>query len=239
MEEKTKKLAVNIIGGLIGFGLGLALVSMFLGVVVCKSSVPLEIDGKTRLLNDSLSLFDKDYATLGINNTFAILSFIITAVGAIILGIDASLRNKAGKDLRIMRIVGIVITAVGSVLILVSGILLANDIEDFFVGIALDAAKSEMGSQAGVTDEMLIIAIKQIISVKIYVGVYLGFIGGLCATIGGVLLLLKPFAPTKPTAEAPVTEATANEQVQPQATATIDPFADNNANNDNNNNTVL
>lgn len=211
MEEKTKKLAVNIIGGLVGFGLGLALVSMFLGVAVCNSPVT---------GNQSIGLFDEDYSTFGINNTFAILSFIITAVGAIILGIDASLRNKAGKDLRIMRIVGIVITAVGSVLILVSGIILAKDLKDFFVSIAH-------------------ISLKDYISVNIGVGVYLGFIGGLCATIGGVLLLLKPFAPTKPEAEAPVTEATANEQAQPQATATIDPSADNNANNDNNNNTVL
>lgn len=222
MEEKTKKLAVNIIGGLIGFGLGLVLVSMFLGVAVCKTSYA---------GNFTIGLFDEDYDTFNISNTFAILSFIITAVGAIILGIDASLRNKTGKDLKIMRIFGIAITAVGSVLILVSCIMLANDLEDLFVGVALDAAKSEMGSQAGVTDEMLISMIKQLISVKIGVGVYLGFIGGLCATIGGVLLLLKPFAPTKPVAEAPATE-----QAQPQATAANeapDPFANNDTNSTN------
>ena len=99
------------------------------------------------------------------SRTFTLISFIVLLIGAVVLVIDAILRVFMGKDLKIVRIIGVALAFVGAILVLVAGLVLAGDFKDF--------AKLDIYS-AGV-------------------GIWLGFIGGLVAAVGGGLPLLKAF----------------------------------------------
>lgn len=170
MEEKAKKLCGYIFAALVAVGLVLAIVGMCTGIVTASAGG----------MSESMTLFDEGWAELsktadaaaaaGLDitvpsRTFALIAFIVMLVGAVLLVVDAVLRVFMGKDLKIVRIIGVALAFVGAILVLVAGILMASDFNDF--------TKLDIYS-AGV-------------------GTILGFIGGLLAAIGGGLPLLKAF----------------------------------------------
>lgn len=158
MEEKAKKLCGYIFAALVAVGLVLAIVGMCTGIVTASAGG----------MSESVTLFDEGWAELDItvpSRTFALIAFIVMLVGAVLLVVDAVLRVFMGKDLKIVRIIGVALAFVGAILVLVAGILMASDFNDL--------TKLDIYS-AGV-------------------GTILGFIGGLLAAIGGGLPLLKAF----------------------------------------------
>lgn len=164
MEKSAKKLCGFIFAALVAVGLVLAIVGM------CTGIVTMTVGSASK----SVGLFDAEWAEMekaaefGItvpSRTFTLISFIVLLIGAVVLVIDAILRVFMGKDLKIVRIIGVALAFVGAILVLVAGLVLAGDFKDF--------AKLDIYS-AGV-------------------GIWLGFIGGLVAAVGGGLPLLKAF----------------------------------------------
>ena len=86
MAGKIKNKVFYAMTCLTGLGLGLLLGGMFIGVVNSASDIP--------GVSGNISLFDEDFSTLGISNTFALLSFIVTIVGIIMICADLGLRNN-------------------------------------------------------------------------------------------------------------------------------------------------
>ena len=168
MEKSAKKLCGFIFAALVAVGLVLAIVGM------CTGIVTMTVGSASK----SVGLFDAEWAEMekaaegaemfGISvpsRTFTLISFIVLLIGAVVLVIDAILRVFMGKDLKIVRIIGVALAFVGAILVLVAGLVLAGDFKDF--------SKLDIYS-AGV-------------------GIWLGFIGGLVAAVGGGLPLLKAF----------------------------------------------
>mgnify|MGYP001033621932 CR=1 FL=1 len=209
MEDKFKKPLFYAVTFIIGMGLGLAIVGLFIGVVSCQTQIP-------GIPSGMVGLFDEDFDTFGINNMFTIVSFIITIIGVLILCIEVSVRIKIRKYIMPLHIAGIAVTVVGAVLVLVSGIMLAGDVEDAIVKIAL--AELHADGNIGVDDATAIAIIKSMISIKAGAGIYLGFIGGLISAIGSAALFIKQFMPDAPAAQAPVAD-TANATAATAATS--------------------
>ncbi len=167
MEKSAKKLCGFIFAALVAVGLVLAIVGM------CTGIVTMTVGSASK----SVGLFDAEWAEMekaaegaemfGItvpSRTFTLISFIVLLIGAVVLVIDAILRVFMGKDLKIVRIIGVALAFVGAILVLVAGLVLAGDFKDF----------AKLDYSAGV-------------------GIWLGFIGGLVAAVGGGLPLLKTF----------------------------------------------
>ncbi len=162
MEKSAKKLCGFIFAALVAVGLVLAIVGMFTGLVTFGDK--------------SLELFSELWGKPGApSNTFAIIAFIVTIIGAAVLLIDAILRVFMGKDLKIVRIVGVALAFVGAILILVAGLLIVGDLND-----TLDKLSGGLAEKVNATYSAA-------------AGVWLGFIGGLVAAVGGGLPLLKAF----------------------------------------------
>lgn len=144
---------------------GIVLVGLVLVIVgMCIAVVTASVMG----VSLSYTLFADEWELMsaaGISNTFALVAFIVAIVGAVVLAVDAILRVFVKKDIKVLRIVGVALAFVGAVLILVAGLLLAGDMND-------KSGADVWGAGAGV---------------------WLGFIGGLVATVGGALPLLKAF----------------------------------------------
>ncbi|MDE6402025.1 MAG: hypothetical protein K2L54_05360, partial [Clostridiales bacterium] len=136
MEEKAKKLCGFIFLALVAVGLVLAIVGMCTGIVT--ASVPGE--------SESIGLFHEQWATLSKladeaaamkldvtipSRTFALIAFIVMLIGVVLLVVDAILRVFVGKDLKIVRIIGVALAFVGAILVLVAGILMAGDFKEF------------------------------------------------------------------------------------------------------------
>lgn len=162
MEKSAKKLCGFIFAALVAVGLVLAIVGMCTGLVTFGDK--------------SLELFSELWGKPGApSNTFAIIAFIVTIIGAAVLLIDAILRVFMGKDLKIVRIVGVALAFVGAILILVAGLLIVGDLND-----TLDKLSGGLAEKVNATYSAA-------------AGVWLGFIGGLVAAVGGGLPLLKAF----------------------------------------------
>lgn len=164
MEKSAKKLCGFIFAALVAVGLVLAIVGM------CTGIVTMTVGSASK----SIGLFDAEWAEMekaaegGItvpSRTFTLISFIVLLIGAVVLVIDAILRVFMGKDLKIVRIIGVALAFVGAILVLVAGLVLAGDFKDF----------------------------AKLYSYSAGVGIWLGFIGGLVAAVGGGLPLLKAF----------------------------------------------
>lgn len=171
MKEEQKKALGYVFAGIVLVGLALVIVGMCIGVVSVRSL----------LESKSIGLFDDDWGVetpIGTapGNTFAIIAFILAIIGAVVLVADSILRIFVKKDIKVLRIAGAAFTFIGTVLVLIAGLLLASGMEEFTakgIGATVEQMKS-----AGV-------------SVSAGAGVWLGFIGGLVATVGGALPLLK------------------------------------------------
>lgn len=171
-KSKSNNLFGYIFAALVLVGLVLVVVGMFVGQV----STTNPITGTT-----TANLFDEGWgvktimgAEVGVSNTFAVIAFIITLVGAVVLVLDAVMRLFLKKDLKLVRIVGAAVTLIGAILILVSGLIMVSDSWG-----QLDGTKEAL-EKAG-------------FSIACGAGVWLGFIGGLVAAVAGALPLLKAF----------------------------------------------
>lgn len=238
MQEKTKKLFINICGAMIGFGGGLLLVSLFLDVVT--GSV------KTTNTDVAMGLFDDDVSALGLNPAFIIVSVITAVIGIVIFTVDMNFRTKSNKKIKGLNIAGLTIMSIGTVLVLVSGILFRNDVEDATVKMIIDMIEKQYQGQisAGtvMSNEIEILA-RTMMKINVGPTVYLGFIGGIVSIIGSVMFIVmqykenKSVAPATETApvgtENTVTEDTlsgtvSEQSVQNEATNnSIDPFDNN------------
>ncbi|MCH5351598.1 MAG: hypothetical protein J1F39_06500 [Clostridiales bacterium] len=178
MAKKQKGSLLGIVFlCLVLVGLVLVVVGMFVGQV---THTYMKLTTETK---EAIKLFDGDFwnkeSSLGFgqitpSNTLGIIAFIVAAVGLLVLictGVLQNLLKKDGSILNIVRIVGVALTIVGAVLILVSGITMAN------------ACYGDYKEQAE--------ALK--ISFAPGIGVWLGFVGGLVGGVCGALPLLKPF----------------------------------------------
>lgn len=178
MAKKQKGSLLGIVFlCLVLVGLVLVVVGMFVGQVAYSYSKI------TEQVTEQIKLFDGDW-NKEINlvvtkvtypsNTLGIIAFIVAAVGLLVLlctGVLQNLLKKDGSILNIVRIVGVALTIVGAVLILVSGITMAN---------ACYGDAKEVLEKANITFAPGI-------------GAWLGFAGGLVGGICGCLPLLKPF----------------------------------------------
>lgn len=115
-------------------------------------------------VSESYGLFHDMWSAPGApSTTFLLIAFIVAIAGAAVLLVDAILRVFLGKDIKIVRMLGAAVAFVGAVLILVAGLMLVSECNDIGKGFSAGA------------------------------GVWLGFIGGLVAAVGGGLPLLKAF----------------------------------------------
>ncbi|MBD5132573.1 MAG: hypothetical protein HDT28_08330 [Clostridiales bacterium] len=171
-KGNSKSVLGFVFAALILVGLVLVIVGMFVGQVAVTTSSKLAGTSETKMLN----LFDGDVwgveevlgKKVGVSNVFGIISFIVAVVGAVILAIDCVLNVFLGKNVKIIRFVGIAVTFVGAVLVLVAGLVMASQCGEY---LSLDwGSLAEIKYTAGV-------------------GVWLGFIGGLVAAVAGGLSL--------------------------------------------------
>ena len=175
-KSKSKKLVNYIFFGAVLVGLVLVVVGMFVGQVVFKTYNILNdsYDAKNLMLFDEWG--DKSFGAIkveGISNVFLIVSFVITLVGLAVLAVDGILHCFLGKNMKIVRIIGASLTVVGAILILVSGLVMANQCYgDDSIKEAMKKVKMSFSAGAGV---------------------WLGFAGGLVGGICGGLPLLKAF----------------------------------------------
>lgn len=175
-KSKSNKLVGCILAALVLVGLVLVVVGMFVGQLTTTAPIV----GST-----TANLFDEGWGVqtvlgkeVGVSNTFAVIAFIVTLVGAVVLLLDAVLRLGLKKDLKLVRLVGAAVTLVGAVLILVSGLVMVSD------------SWSNMEILGTGTKDVLE---KAGYSISCGIGVWLGFIGGLVAAVAGALPLLKAF----------------------------------------------
>lgn len=165
MEEKVKKILGYVFAALVAVALVLVIVGMFVGQLGVKGG------GES----ETVKLFDEGWGKYGApSNTFAVISYIVTIVGLVVLLADAVLRLFAKKDLKIVRIIGVALAVVGAILVLVSGLLMVNDMWSVF------GESKELLKKAG-------------LSIYCAAGVWLAFIGGLVGGVAGGLGLLKQF----------------------------------------------
>lgn len=239
MDAKTKKIAIYIFACIVGFGLGLTFVSLFLSVVDVRTNMP--VQGTTSgTMNASLSLFDADWDSMDASPAFLIISFVVAIIGMAMLSVDISMRSKLKKKIKGLNFAAAAVTLIGAVLLIVASVVTLNSVEDSMTKIMLAVAKQQAEAMGGeVDDKTLMMALKTLVSFKLGAGAIMGIIGSVIAALGGLLLLLPAFDPTKdgkaPAAAAPAaTVATPiaqndNIAVQNDANANQAPAADGNA----------
>ncbi len=176
-KAKKHSILSYVLAGLVIVALVLVIVGMFVGQVVGKASSNVAGSSSTT----TYKLFDADTwevkeingEKVGVSNVFAIISFIVTLVGLALLVVDCVLRLFVGKDCKFCRIIGAALTLVGAILILVAGLVMANQ------------CKENLGVDLGNL-------VKNTYSAG--AGVWLGFIGGLVGAVAGALPISKKFA---------------------------------------------
>ncbi|MCH5163075.1 MAG: hypothetical protein J1G38_06255 [Clostridiales bacterium] len=168
MEEKTKKLCGFIFAGVVLVGLVLAIVGMFIGEVTMTAGA--SVGGQSINTSTTVNLFEEGWGEMGApSNVFAVISFIVLVVGLAAALVDAILRLFVKKNIKLLTLCAAIVSLVGAVLVLVSGIVLAGQFPDVNV--------------PGMT-----------VSYSIGIGGILAFIGGL---LGGVCALLPAVGPFK------------------------------------------
>ncbi|MDE5562281.1 MAG: hypothetical protein K2J01_01890 [Clostridiales bacterium] len=168
----AKKL--NVVGivffALIIVGLILAVVGMCVPIITMtppigeSESVGLshEIWDTLAKLKEAADKLNQD-ATIP-TKTFTVIAFVVTLVGAGILAVNGIL-GLLGKDIKILGLVGGAVAIVGGILVLVAGLVLAGQFNDY-------------GKAAG-------------LKYSAGIGIWLGAIGGILAGAAGLLGALK------------------------------------------------
>lgn len=176
----AKKKSINVLGIVLVAVILVALVLVVVGMFVGQVNLSYVTGLKGETTTESFKLFgewgDRTVGPLtlkGVSNVFAVVSFIVTIVGLALLLIDGILHYLLGKDMRIIRFVGVAASLVGAILILVSGLVMADQ------------------CYGGEDGKKLLDAFKVVFSAG--AGVWLGFVGGLVGAVGGGLGLLKKF----------------------------------------------
>lgn len=178
-SKKTNNIFSFVFAGVIVVGLILAIVGLFVG--------ELGIKFESTFSNDSsvAKLFDEGWGENSMpSNTFAIISFIVTIVGLVVLAISSVLKIM-DKDIKIVTYAGIALAVVGGILILASGLSIVNEMKalpEKNLGETLGGWLNGLASLANIK-----------VSYSCGAGVWLGFIGGLVGGVAGGLGLLKNF----------------------------------------------
>lgn len=181
-KKKSGSLIAYILMGIVVIGLIVAIVGMFVGQVVHKYEEIKNLTS-TQTVTEYIALFSSFWGTqqkgsglLSVSydnpsNAFGIVGFIVTLVGLAVLVGDCVLRVFLKKDLKVLRVIGVALSVVGGILVLVSGLVMAN---------ACYGDKKADWNKINVYWE-------------IGPGAILGFVGGLVGGIAGALPLFKPF----------------------------------------------
>lgn len=181
MGKSTKRGGTGFIGytllALIAIGLILVIIGMCTGVLTATG----EAFGMTTVKH--ITLFGEEWETFAkvdIGNTFLLVSFIVAIVGLLVLVTDAILRLFVKKDIKIIRILGVLVTLVGAILVIAAGETIVGDCND-------------IGGAAGNKLEVLAGLFGISYQYGTDAGVWFGFIGGLLGAVGGTLPLFKAF----------------------------------------------
>ena len=176
MAKKAKKSGNKILGfiffALVVVGLVLTIVGMCVDVVTKTDTLAGKVVSTTyiKLFGDEWEGFSK----LEITRTVVpMIAFIVTIVGLAVLALDAVLRVFLGKDVKIVRIVGVALSIVGAILILVAGLVVVGALND---KLGVDGSSIKSG-----------------IKYSAAAGIWLGFVGGLVGGVCGALPLFKQF----------------------------------------------
>lgn len=232
MEKKSIKTLVYLFVGMVGFGLGLIAVSLFLDFMNIKFILPMpELTG---IVGGRIDLFSSTWDMYNVSPAFVIISYLVLIVGIIIISVDASFRQKLKKKVKGLNYIGLALAAVGFILLIVSIIVVKGQMEDAHGKFWLIAMK-ESGQADGMSDEMLKLSLSMLFSYDLGIGSIMAIIGGVIALIGGIMLVIPVFDPMKlavepaaPAAPAATTAAPAQpeapvaEPAQPEAAATAD-----------------
>ena len=232
MENKTTKMLINVFAGIMGFGLGLVVVSLFLGMV--DASIPM------MNINASLGAFDADWDTMDASPLFIIVSFAVLIVGIVIMSVDLGLKQKTKKQVKGLNYAALAVIFLGLILVIVSTIVTKNAVKDEMIEMLKGMLEGQEGYE-DVTGAQMELIINMLVSFDLGIGAIMAIIGGVFATIGGTLLVIPQFNPiqlakaAEQPAPAAATEqpaaAPATEQPTPTQDAPVDPF-------DNTNDTV-
>lgn len=195
MENKNLKIAVYVLTGIIGFGLGLIIVGLFTSFMDIKSLVPtVDLDNKMRL--GSLLLFDSDWSLIKVSPSFVIISYLVLLAGLTIVALDSSLKQKFKKKVKGLNFIGLAVSVVGLVLLIVSIIITKDNVEDGATKFFISYLKAS-GETAGMSDQQIMVTLKIMLSYDLGVGSILAIIGGVIAVIGSILIVIPAFDPIK------------------------------------------
>ena len=152
-----------------------AVVGMFVGQVSYKQGAETQV---IKLFEDWDNRQTGKIIIVGVSNVFGIISFVVTIIGLATLLVDGIFHYLLGKDILVIRIVGIALSFVGSILILAAGLVMAGRCD--FV------KDAELANT-----ELWLAAMHMKFSAGI--GVWLGFTAGLVGAGCGGLWLLEIF----------------------------------------------
>ncbi|MCH5155231.1 MAG: hypothetical protein J1F69_01360 [Clostridiales bacterium] len=242
MENKNSKILAYIFVCMVGFGIGLIVVSLFIGVVKIKVNMSMA-GAYGAVSSQQLTLFDDDWEMLGVSPAFMIISFLVLLIGLAMVAVDASVRQKFNKKTKGLNYIALAISAIGFILLIVSAIYTKDKVEDGMNNWLLAYLKLQMAeTDTYVTDQQLMLIIKMMISYKLGIGSVMAIIGGVIALLGSVLLAipaLDPLKTAKPAATQPTglasvqpfavnpsnTPASADNTTQPSGLSSVRPFA--------------
>lgn len=239
MDNKTTKMLINVFAGILGFGLGLIVVSLFLSVVDVSAPLLGGLMGGNSSTSASLGLFDPDWDTMDSSPVFIIVSFLVLIIGIAIMSVDLGLKQKAKKQVKGLNYTALAVIFVGFILIIVSTVTTKNAVKDEFIEMIIGSI-GDSEEYEGMTNAQIEFAIGLLINFKLGIGAVMAIVGGVFALIGGTLLVLPQFnpiqlsqAPAQPAQPAPATAPATPAAEQPVAeqAATVDPF-DNSTPND-------
>lgn len=188
MEEKQKKILQWVFTGIMGVGLILIIVGMFLGLVHSDQlnlTYKLVGDKKWDLHADMIAdinnnvnpdykvWFDSSYTY---SSTFTVISFVIAIVGTVMIILNSVLKIALHKNIKALGILAVILTLIGAIMIIVSGLALANNLGKLYWCYFDRECK-------GIEPNYFSAA----------AGIYVGLVGGILATVAGIASQLKAF----------------------------------------------
>ncbi|MDE6618146.1 MAG: hypothetical protein K2K13_03880 [Clostridiales bacterium] len=229
MENKNLKLVVYILTGMVGFGLGLIAVSLFMSFV--DLNVNPVYGAAMGMESAALKLFEsEDWSMLDLSPAFVIISYLVLIVGLIIVAADASIKQKLKRKIKGLNYGGLAVTAVGFVLLIVSIFITKGQAAD-----AMDRVLIAMLTEAGITEIQAMTILEEMISYGLGIGSVMAIVGGVIALIGSILLVIPAFDPIK-LSEEPAANTAAQAPTAPVAEQPAAPATE--ANDDTNNDTI-
>ncbi|MCH5155232.1 MAG: hypothetical protein J1F69_01365 [Clostridiales bacterium] len=227
MENKTLKTLIYIFVGMVGFGIGLIAVSMFISVVDFTSKVPMPSGKGT--YGASLSLFDADWDSMDASPAFLIVSFLVLLIGLVMMAVDASVRQKLKKKVKGLNFVALAISVIGLIMLIMAAVYTRNDVEDSMMKIMVASAKAETGGE--LSDQQITLMLKMMVNFEMGTGAVMAIVGGVIAVLGSIMLIIPALDPIK-LAAAPAQPATPTQPTSPAQPTAENPTTYNNNNND-------